>query len=125
MSQVAKMYITNKISFLLNNKYPNFKSFLNENNSFEKFKINHCDSNTECSHFNLTITNEEYQEIINNLELEYSETSEITNKNNKIKVKQTNNTINGFVDALILVFISCGIFGIILLNVYSKIASVL
>jgi len=128
MNQVAKTYIINKVTFLLKNqKYQDINDFYNQNNTFEQFISNHCNSSTIVAHFNLSISNREYNDIVSELKNilpEKIKDNNATDTNTLQKVKKINiNKINGFVDALILAFITGGFIGIIFLNLYSKIVS--
>ena len=135
MDQIASTYIINKVENLLKTKYyQNIDEFHNKNNNFEQFIINHCKSSTIVAHFNLTLSNDEYNRIIFDLKKKYENTikhsiynsESLVNSDTNIskkKVKINMNTINGFVDAMILAFITGAFLGIIFLNLYSKIVS--
>ena len=111
-------------------KNPNLNSFITNSNV-----------STIASH-QLTITEDDYQTIISHLNQKYTTDmqntkitdyqitnnqitdSQITDKNidkPKIKTKTKPNKISGFVDGLIIAFITGAFIGIILLNIYSKI----
>ena len=125
MEQVARVFINNEIKSLIkNNIYSNVDDFYQKNNNIKEFITNHCNSSI-AAHFNLSITNNEYNDIIGSIKDTYIPTFNQTNNNslNKIKQKININTINGFVDALILAFISGGLISLAFLIIYSKIAS--
>lgn len=114
--------------------------------NFELFKINNKDLATfsKISGFdtiathNLSITENDYSNILKQFEIIYTKQNVIQSQveetqtqtqpvepqieKPKIKEKKKNNKIAGFVDALIIAFITGSFIGIILLNIYSKIA---
>ena len=121
----------NMMNNLILGKYQgNFELFYNQNNNLNAFLIN-SNSQTTLSHF--PITNEQYNKLIEKLKQKYEkqtntniqqEPQEYQPVQDKPKVitKKPNNKISGFVDALIIAFITGSFIGIILLNIYSKIA---
>ena len=123
----------NMMNNLILGKYQgNFELFYNQNNNLNAFLIN-SNSQTTLSHF--PITNEQYNKLIEKLKKKYEkqtntniqqEPQEYQPVQDKPKVRQKikpqNNKISGFVDALIIAFITGSFIGIILLNIYSKIA---
>lgn len=138
---------------LNNKNYQNFESFYKQNSSFKQFKINHPQIQTIIAHFGLIteddyskIIVEIKQKFYNNINNQTIEDRSKNNQNNiqqsidniktfddnnkadnsttKVKVRKLNmNKINGFVDAMILAFITGSFLGIIFLNLYSKIIS--
>ena len=73
--------------------------------------------NIVLQHMHFDITNEEYQQILNNISNEKLIKNEITLEKNTAEQKIAN-----IVDTINLAIITGGFIGIILLNIYSKIA---
>ena len=124
----------NIIKSLIKNIYnSNFELFYNENSNLSTF-LSNPKSQTLLSHFSITsITDNQYNIIIEKLRQKYVEQintnvqaepqiegQQLEDKP-KVRVKG-NNRISGFIDALIIAFITGSFIGIILLNIYSKIA---
>ena len=124
----------NLLNNLLQNKYQgNIQLFLSENSSLKSF-LRNTGNETTLMHF--PITEEQYEKIITKIKEQYKnqinnepqiniEPEQIQQQDKpKVmqKVKPKNNKIAGFVDALIIAFITGSFIGIILLNIYSKIA---
>ena len=121
----------NMMNNLILGKYQgNFELFYNQNNNLNAFLIN-SNSQTTLSHF--PITNEQYKKLIEKLKQRYAKQIDTNIQREpqkyqpvqdkpKVKTKKPNNKISGFVDALIIAFITGSFIGIILLNIYSKIA---
>ena len=121
----------NMMNNLILGKYQgNFELFYNQNNNLNAFLIN-SNSQTTLSHF--PITNEQYNKLIEKLKQKYEKQTNTNIQQEpqeyqpvqdkpKVKTKKPNNKISGFVDALIIAFITGSFIGIILLNIYSKIA---
>ena len=137
MDKIAKNFITEKISKIINKQNSNFQNFYNLNKDFNSF-INNFHLETVMTHMKFKITPTEYSEILEELEKKYSIDNnkqlnikynqnlsipnDINKSNSPVRTKKNNRKkIEGFVDTLIVAFITGSFIGIILLNLYSKI----
>lgn len=132
MNKIAKTYITNKIINLINTNYnSNLNEFYEHNKNVKEF-LSNSRLETVMTHLSNNITNQDYLNILNELATKYNyssneekkvaetQSSQIKTNNPKKKILTTKN-VEGFVDALILAFITGSCLGIIMLNLYSKI----
>ena len=117
MDQTAYNFFSNKIQNVIANKYnQNINAFINENQDCNSF-ITKYNLNIVLRHMHFDITNEEYQQILNSIQSTYPIQEEIV-----IKEKTTEKKIAEIVDTINLAIITGGFIGIILLNIYSRIA---
>ena len=141
MNKTIENFFQRKIITTITNKYnSNLKNFINNNPNINEF-IKNSNLETIITHMKFNITNEEYLNIVNNIKNTIDLSNYEQNKSNieannitiqeenkldkpKVKTKIINKkNIEGFVDTLILAFITTSFIGIILLNIYSKISS--
>lgn len=125
-------YYKRQIIALTARKYNGiFDDFKNKNPDLQTFMQN-AEIETVASHEGFRINQATYNSILANLSKEYpinlkpkAPTEILTEKKEKIKVRKktkiNEKKISGFVDALIIAFITGSFIGIILLNIYSKI----
>lgn len=117
MDQTAFNFFTNKIHNIITNKYDqNINAFINENQDCNSF-IKKYNLNIVLQHMHFDITEEEYQQILYSIYNKYQKEEIKT-----VEVKTTQQKIAEIVDTINLAIITGGFIGIILLNIYSKIA---
>ncbi len=120
--------ILKKITLYINNELKgDYESFKTQYPNLQTFSQSFHLDNIISHQF--SFNNEDYSIILNYLDTYYSTIKESRNKDentiSKPKIKQKlpkEKTIAGFVDILIISFIAGSFIGIILLNIYSKIA---
>lgn len=123
MNEIANQYIVKKICNIIDTKYDgNFAHFYEENQSLNQF-LNNSEIDIVMAHLGIKLTNEDYYAFLKDISENYKKSSG-NNKPSEINGKKkilSHKNIDGFVDALILAFITGSCLGIIMLNLYSKI----
>ena len=119
MDKLVKEYLKNKISKITNQSFNgNLNQFYSTNKTFSIFVQNY-NLATVLKRMNFTISEEDYINTLNEL---VSIKANIKNESKEKQKKLVNRKkVEGFVDSLIVAFITGAVIGIILLNLYSKI----